>query len=131
MSLYLLFSMGVTASAHYCHGEQVSFELFSTEPEHCGGSQDKCSMKGCCSDKVERVVLEDQHLISKAYLPDLCGVYGVELDFQDLLLLWQIQRPDPTLFLSPFSEETGRPPGTGIPIYLQCCSLRIDGAHLG
>lgn len=127
-SLYLLFSMGVTASAHYCQGQQVSFELFSTEPERCSPYETKENAHDCCDDEVAQIILQDLHLTSKDNLPDLGADYE-RLDFTLPFSPWKTDAIGLSFAPAHSLAATQMPRGIGVPIYVKCCSLRIDGPH--
>ncbi|QSE97391.1 HYC_CC_PP family protein [Fulvivirga lutea] len=59
--IYLLLSIGVTKSTHYCMGRTMNVEYYSTLADGCSGSEER--KMPCCNDETEILSIEDEHQI--------------------------------------------------------------------
>ena len=62
-AFYLMVSLGITLSLHYCGGKLKSVSLFSNNEEGCCGSKKKS--KGCCKNKTTVIKVKDSHQLNK------------------------------------------------------------------
>ncbi len=71
MCIYLLLSVGVVKTTHYCMGREKSTELFSFEAKKCPCSLFFVENDGCCSDKHEVLSINDFQSLSTSLAPIL------------------------------------------------------------
>jgi hypothetical protein len=58
---YLLFSIGVFKSTHYCMGRASSVTYFSSESKKCVCEAYGGEKHGCCDDEKELIQINDDH----------------------------------------------------------------------
>ena len=64
MCIYLLLSVGVVKSTHYCMGREKSTELFSFQAKKCPCSAFMPENSGCCTDEHEILSVDDYQTLS-------------------------------------------------------------------
>jgi hypothetical protein len=69
MCIYLLLSVGVVKTTHYCMGREKSTELFSFEAKKCPCSLFLSENNGCCKDKHEVLSIDDSQKIATSTPP--------------------------------------------------------------
>ncbi|MEQ8924496.1 MAG: hypothetical protein RLO81_01720 [Fulvivirga sp.] len=57
--IYLLLSVGVTKSTHYCMGRAINVEYYSILADGCSTSDER--KMPCCDDETEILSIEDEH----------------------------------------------------------------------
>lgn len=67
MCIYLLMSVGVAKTTHYCMGREKSTNLFSFESEKCPCSAFMPEKSGCCDDEHDVLIVDD----SQTHTPPL------------------------------------------------------------
>ncbi|MFY8036378.1 MAG: HYC_CC_PP family protein [Cyclobacteriaceae bacterium] len=67
LSVYLLLSVGVAKSTHFCMGREHHSALFSFESKKCACSvYQRSNVKTCCEDETELVKIENDQVHSSA-----------------------------------------------------------------
>jgi len=67
LSVYLLLSVGVAKSTHFCMGREHHSALFSFESKKCACSvYQRIDVKTCCEDETELVKIENDQVHSSA-----------------------------------------------------------------
>lgn len=64
MCIYLLLSVGVVKTTHYCMGREKSTELFSFEAKKCPCSLFLPENNGCCNDEHVVLSIDDSQKIA-------------------------------------------------------------------
>lgn len=59
--LYLIPSIGVSGSFHYCGGELASVVIIPTDEHPCACGPDEPMDEGCCSDEAFSFKIKDNH----------------------------------------------------------------------
>jgi hypothetical protein len=62
--VYLLLTVGVAKTTHYCMGRERSFSLFTFQSEFCCPPFAEKADFACCNDSVELIKLEDDQQVS-------------------------------------------------------------------
>ncbi len=60
LSVYLLFTIGILKSTHFCMGREASVKLFSAEAEKCACSLFAGEKDSCCDDERDLVKIENE-----------------------------------------------------------------------
>jgi hypothetical protein len=117
MCIYLLLSVGVVKTTHYCMGREKSTELFSFQVQKCPCSELLVGFSGCCQDKHEILTVDDSQSLTAALAPIspdffLIGSLYSEGNLEQIIAqpITQYIKPD---FLPPPQE----------PLYKINCSL--------
>ncbi|MBI3218463.1 MAG: hypothetical protein HYZ44_03030 [Bacteroidetes bacterium] len=120
LSVYLLLSVGIAKSTHFCMGREHHSSLFSFESKKCACSiYQSAKIKTCCEDETELVKIENDQVHSSAgdmpkadfiYLP----VVSMELKKLDASEISTIQVVSYDL------------PPPKVPIYQLGCSWKVD-----
>jgi hypothetical protein len=58
-AVYLLFSIGIIKSTHFCMGREASVAYFTSESEKCACGVFAFENDGCCDDEHELIKIED------------------------------------------------------------------------
>jgi hypothetical protein len=69
MCIYLLLSVGVVKTTHYCMGREKSTELFSFESKKCPCSDYMPENGDCCKDKHEVLSVDVTQSFTAAFTP--------------------------------------------------------------
>jgi hypothetical protein len=69
MCIYLLLSVGVVKTTHYCMGREKSTELFSFEAKKCPCSLFIPENSGCCNDEHEVLSIDDSQKVTPSIAP--------------------------------------------------------------
>ena len=119
-SVYLLLSVGIAKSTHFCMGKEVNMEYFSHEAEGCFASDTR--KMPCCQDVTEILSVDDEHQpvdFSKSFVNSfsiLPALFALEYNS------WI------NLSLEHDFEEIPDPPKLGqLPLYLSFQSLTYYG----
>ncbi len=59
--LYLIPSIGVSGSVHYCGGEIAAIVIIPTDEHPCACSPSEPMEDGCCKDKAFSIKIKDNH----------------------------------------------------------------------
>ncbi|MCA6366477.1 MAG: hypothetical protein IM631_22080 [Cytophagales bacterium] len=112
---YLLLSVGIAKSTHFCMGREQNSSLFSFEAKKCPCFRSMEKAKSCCEDEHEIVKIEDDHSTSQVVHSPTPTYNLISVFFFEIENLF----PQPELFS--FAELDLVPPK--IPIYEAVCSL--------
>ncbi len=81
VSLYLLVTLGMTVSTHFCAGVPINLELGGAEraePEWCCGEEEPDT--GCCTTTVTHLPITDDHTVSaQTFLTQFTDLHCVAL----------------------------------------------------
>jgi hypothetical protein len=116
---YLLFSIGILKSTHYCMGRESSVVLFSADAHGCA-----CSVlfsgadKGCCDDEHEVIKISDDHKNIGNYIIRIPQLYILD-DLYTTRLITSTVSPEKTL--NHKETEELRPPR--LPLFKTNCSF--------
>src|SRR5688500_15784674 len=77
-AIYLLFSVGVMKSTHFCMGREASVTFFSAESKKCACSLFSTEKDSCCDDEHEVLRVENDHQHVTAYTIHLPQLYILE-----------------------------------------------------
>ena len=69
MCIYLLMSVGVAKTTHYCMGREKSTKVFSFESEKCPCSLFLADNNPCCDDEQEVLVVDDSQTLATSLAP--------------------------------------------------------------
>jgi hypothetical protein len=69
MCIYLLLSVGVVKTTHYCMGREKSTELFSFESKKCPCSLFLQENNDCCNDEHEVLLIDDSQKVAHSIAP--------------------------------------------------------------
>jgi hypothetical protein len=69
MCIYLLLSVGVVKTTHYCMGREKSTELFSFQAKKCPCSLFLAENSNCCKDEHEVLSIDDSQTFSASLAP--------------------------------------------------------------
>ncbi len=114
--LYLLLSVGVAKSTHFCMGREQNTSLFSFEAKKCYCFRSAEQTKSCCADEHELVKIENDQSASQVIhlpTPEFNLISELFFEQQKVLLL-------PSVLLVAVEVN---PPPPKIPIYQTVCSL--------
>jgi hypothetical protein len=121
LSLYLLLSVGIAKSTHFCMGRAHHSSLFSFESKKCACSIYKSAkVKTCCEDETELVKIEIDQVHSTA----------IETPQTDWSLLpavtfeWKSSEIVSRSLTQVVSYDL---PPPKVPIYQLGCSWKVDG----
>ncbi|MBX2969470.1 MAG: hypothetical protein KF803_08855 [Cyclobacteriaceae bacterium] len=84
--IYLLLTVGVVKTTHYCMGRAKSAEIFSFEAKKCPCGQFIPENSGCCHDEHEIIkIVDDQSstsfsVITVPVLVELGDIFTVDVD---------------------------------------------------
>jgi hypothetical protein len=115
-AIYLLLSVGVAKSTHFCRGKAKHTSVFSFEAKKCACAKYNPA-NNCCDDEQELVKLED----------DQAGSQSLVSPFPQFSLIGEIFAPlfSTSKFTSVTSSSTEVRPPPKVPIYQQVRSLII------
>jgi hypothetical protein len=119
LSVYLLLSVGIAKSTHFCMGRENHSSLFSFESKKCACSiYQNARAKTCCEDETELVKIEnDQVHSSMVDLP--------QTEYSLLSVLnYELAPIEPTTTIQQIVSYDLPPPK--VPIYQLGCSLKLD-----
>ena len=69
MCIYLLMSVGVAKTTHYCMGREKSTKVFSYESKKCPCSAFLPENNDCCKDKHELLIVDDSQTQTVSLAP--------------------------------------------------------------
>ena len=69
MCIYLLLSVGVVKTTHYCMGREKSTEFFSFEVKKCPCGLFLQENNSCCNDELEVLSIDDSQSITASLAP--------------------------------------------------------------
>lgn len=81
MCIYLLLSVGVVKTTHYCMGREKSTELFSFESKKCPCSLFLPENGACCKDEHELLSVDDTQSITASFAPVTPGFFLIGCTF--------------------------------------------------
>jgi hypothetical protein len=115
-SLYLLLSVGIAKSTHFCMGREQNSSLFSFESKKCPCFRSADQTKSCCADEQELVKLENDQSASQ-----LIHLLSPEFNLIGELFSEEQEVVLPQSALLVVAEVNAPPPK--VPIYQSICSL--------
>ena len=117
MCIYLLLSVGVVKTTHYCMGREKSTELFSFQAKKCPCSDLLQGFSGCCQDKHEILTVDDSQSLTAVFAP-------ISPDFFLIGSLYSEGESDQTIAqpITQYIKPDFLPPPKG-PLYKINCSL--------
>jgi hypothetical protein len=71
MCIYLLMSVGVGKTTHYCMGREKSTKIFSYEAKKCPCSLFFAENNDCCDDEHQLLIIDDSQTQSVAFVPSV------------------------------------------------------------
>jgi hypothetical protein len=114
--LYLLLSVGIAKSTHFCMGREQNTSLFSFEAKKCPCFRSSAQTKSCCADEHKLVKIEDDQSTGQVIhspIPEFNLIGDLFSETKEALLpLSEVQ----------LTAELNPPPPK-IPIYQTVCSL--------
>ncbi len=82
MCIYLLMSVGVVKTTHYCMGREKSTKIFSYEAKKC-----ECSLffpkNDCCHDKHEILIIDDSQSQTLTFVPPMPDFFEMGAVYHD------------------------------------------------
>ena len=69
MCIYLLMSVGVAKTTHYCMGREKSTKIFSYEAKKCPCNLFFPENSDCCDDEHQLLIIDDSQSQSVAFVP--------------------------------------------------------------
>jgi hypothetical protein len=114
--LYLLLSVGIAKSTHFCMGREQNSSLFSFESKKCPCFRSTDQIKSCCADEHELVKIENDQSASQV----------IHLPAPDFNLIGKLFSDKQEVRLSESELKAMvevNPPPPKIPIYQAVCSL--------
>jgi len=113
--VYVLLSVGIAKSTHFCMGREQNSSLFSFEAKKCPCFRSMETAKSCCEDEHEIVKIEDDQSTSQVlHSPTPTFNLIATFFFKEETLLPQSEQHS-------LAELSLAPPK--IPIYQAVCSL--------
>lgn len=81
--LYLIPSIGISGSFHYCGGELASIVIIPTDEHPCACGPDEPMEDGCCSDEAFSLKIKDNHknADSKIVVTDISDFVFIQLTY--------------------------------------------------
>ncbi|MBL7839897.1 MAG: hypothetical protein JNJ75_07150 [Cyclobacteriaceae bacterium] len=78
MCIYLLMSVGVAKTTHYCMGREKSTKVFSFESKKCPCSAFLPQNNGCCEDEHELLIVDDFQTPAPSLAPPVADFFMIE-----------------------------------------------------
>lgn len=78
MCIYLLMSVGVAKTTHYCMGREKSTKVFSFESKKCPCSAFLPQNNGCCEDEHELLIVDDFQTTAPSLAPPTADFFVIE-----------------------------------------------------
>ncbi|HMV09980.1 MAG TPA: hypothetical protein PK325_09190 [Cyclobacteriaceae bacterium] len=78
MCIYLLMSVGVAKTTHYCMGREKSTKVFSFESKKCPCSAFLPKNNGCCEDEHELLIIDDSQTPAPSLAPPVANYFVIE-----------------------------------------------------
>ena len=75
MCIYLLLSVGVVKTTHYCMGREKSTELFSFQSKKCPCSVYLPETDDCCKDETAILSVDDSQSFTATFAPKLPDLF--------------------------------------------------------
>lgn len=115
MCIYLLMSVGVAKTTHYCMGRAKSTKIFSFESKKCPCSAFLPQNNDCCDDEHELLIVDDSQTQSLALAVPVP-------DFFEIGKIFQVQPEEVFVYASTqyFNEDFSPPPKE--PLFKMNCS---------
>jgi hypothetical protein len=117
MCIYLLLSVGVVKTTHYCMGREKSTELFSFQAKKCPCSLFLTENSDCCKDEHEVLSIDDSQAFSPSLAPVAPDFFLIGNTFSILENKVILEQSLTQFFIADFSP----PPKE--PLYQINCSL--------
>ena len=117
MCIYLLLSVGVVKTTHYCMGREKSTELFSFQAKKCPCSLFLAENSDCCKDEHEILSIDDFQTLAHTFAPQSPDFFLIGHTFSAEVEVPILDQSHTQLFTMDF-----RPPPKE-PIYQTNCSL--------
>ncbi|MBX2962712.1 MAG: hypothetical protein KF687_09380 [Cyclobacteriaceae bacterium] len=121
--IYLLLTVGVVKTTHYCMGRAKSAEIFSFEAKKCACSRFIPKDSGCCHDEHEIIKVQDDQSVTANLttpVPDLFVLSSIQ--HEELVYII-----DETIFYNRYNDYF--PPPEAI-FRVNCCFLLYDSHDL-
>ncbi len=121
MIVYLILTMGVTVSAHYCGGKVTSVSYNPIETKHKCPCGNKIMPRDCCKDETATFQLDDEQ---KKTQQILCNALNGK-EFQSVIsaiLSFDYHSP---ILVKEFDYSTHPPNDVGHPLYIRHRVFRI------
>lgn len=115
IGVYLILSVGIGKSTHFCMGREHHSSLFSFESKKCACSV-YAATKNCCKDETELVKIIDDQTTGKI----------IQSNLPDLILIGTLFTTVSNLGICQIKVNTAEDyifPPPKIPIYQSVCSL--------
>ncbi|MBX2945644.1 MAG: hypothetical protein KF725_07400 [Cyclobacteriaceae bacterium] len=75
--IYLLLTVGVAKTTHYCMGRAKSAEIFSFEAQKCACSGFTPENSGCCQDEHEIIKVDDNQSFTVSLVLDAPALFSI------------------------------------------------------
>jgi hypothetical protein len=82
MCIYLLMSVGVAKTTHYCMGREKSTKIFSYESKKCPCSAFLPENNDCCKDKHELLIVDDSQTQTVSLSPPIPEFFQIGETYQ-------------------------------------------------
>ena len=116
--VYLILTVGVAKSTHYCMGRLNNTTLFSFDSKKCPCALFQSEPSSCCHDESEIVKIDDDQQVQFTTQANTPSFFLIELFKYNSTL----QRPvRDHLFIT--LNRFNRPPTSQVPIYKRNCAL--------
>jgi hypothetical protein len=116
-AIYLLFSIGIVTSTHYCMGKKSSVAYFTSESQPCACSLFSAGKDTCCDDEHDLIKLDD----SQKVIPALELSPNQWIVLEELFTPTFITHPKNSFRELPKADDLPPP----VPLFKFYCSLRF------
>jgi hypothetical protein len=116
VSLYLILSIGIARSTHFCMGREQTPSFFSFESKKCPCFRLTQKSKSCCEDEHELIKIENDQSASQVLLTPIPSFNLISE------LLFDEMNSFTSLSAFQFIDVRNLPPPK-VPIYQSICSL--------
>lgn len=82
MCIYLLMSVGVAKTTHYCMGREKSTKVFSFESKKCPCSDFLPENNSCCADRPELLIVDDSQTQTLTLTPPTPDFFEIGETYQ-------------------------------------------------
>ena len=121
--IYILFTIGVAISSHYCMGKVSDHNIFSFDNHGCMCDDMMGDDHGCCDDELAIVSIEDEQQVT-TQLASIVPRMAILFTFDIETVLKDHKDIDLLAFIGNFGDP---PPKLDRPLYLLNCNYTFYG----